>query len=404
MSDDQPKNRQETERALRSLAIAAAAGAGGVILYAIPSAPSISIWSVIGVGLMLAGGFAFAGAALGFLFGIPRTLQGDGVGTAAGGDDRSQSPYVAYRVNTNLEQLSDWLTKILVGVGLIQIGSIQRATISLANVAAPGLGDRPDAQIFALTVMLYYSVIGFLFGYLWTRLVFAGELRAADAVAIGALASRVEQVARKAEQADHRIEEIERQAAKDTRALSLAQRQLNPIAGLADVLQEELDEAILAASGASRAQIFNQAWANRADNWKEPETKARMERSIPIFRALIRSDEHDDHMNHGQLGFALKDMRAPDFAEAEAELTKAIDLRGDWAEHGWLLYEFNRAICRIENDVESKRGNPSQPDNRERILQDLSAACRVAELRRALFSVAQVDEWLTRNKIDKKSL
>ncbi len=36
------------------------------------------------------------------------------------GKNHSHSNKVNYRSNTNLEQISDWLTKILVGVGLTQ--------------------------------------------------------------------------------------------------------------------------------------------------------------------------------------------------------------------------------------------------------------------------------------------
>jgi hypothetical protein len=61
---------------------------------------------------LTAGGAAgFTGGLLGFIFGVPKTLA-VGSRTAGGG------PANTSRTNTNLEQISDWLTQILVGAGL----------------------------------------------------------------------------------------------------------------------------------------------------------------------------------------------------------------------------------------------------------------------------------------------
>lgn len=70
------------------------------------------------------------GALIGFLFGIPRVLQQDvipvskpapsGV-TATSPTTESSIDSYSLKVNTNLEQISDWLTKIFVGLGLVQL-------------------------------------------------------------------------------------------------------------------------------------------------------------------------------------------------------------------------------------------------------------------------------------------
>src|SRR5438552_685547 len=59
------------------------------------------------------------GVVTGFLFGIPRVLQG----TDSGAEATAHTPY-QQRVNTNLEQISDWLTKIIVGLGLVQLTKV----------------------------------------------------------------------------------------------------------------------------------------------------------------------------------------------------------------------------------------------------------------------------------------
>jgi hypothetical protein len=99
---------------------------------------------------------------------------------------------IDYRVNTNLEQISDWLTKILVGVSLTQIAEIRDGLVSLTAFAAQGLGPQSQGQVFAFALLSYSAVLGFLFGYLWTRLFLAGALRVADQAAIGTLVAEVQ--------------------------------------------------------------------------------------------------------------------------------------------------------------------------------------------------------------------
>ena len=108
-------------------------------------------------------------------------------------------------------------------------------------------------------------------------------------------------------------------------------------------------------------------------------------------------------MNHGQLGFALKDQQEPDWREAERELAKAIEIRGPWQNHGWLFYEFNRAICRIRLDEAFTRGEPADPSTRETILTDLLAAWQ-SDLRRLVEREPPIKDWMKTNKISKAVL
>lgn len=85
-----------------------------------------------------------------------------------------------YQPNTNLEQISDWLTKILVGVGLVQIRPIGDKLFAVAGGVASALRDHGANRSFALALILFYAVAGFLLGYLWTRLYLPGAFRDAD--------------------------------------------------------------------------------------------------------------------------------------------------------------------------------------------------------------------------------
>jgi hypothetical protein len=362
---------------------------------------------VFGVASMVAAASMLAGALFGFIFGVPRTIQRSGdeeggaknTGTPEGearkGLDASLKP--GYRANTNLEQISDWLTKILVGAGLTQISSIRQWLRDLGTSLAPGFGGSPNAQAFATATVICYALNGFLIGYLWTRLYFAGALIQAEDV----------------ESLHREIKDIKEQSDLDARAFALVAKQLNPSGDSAPPSQQEINEAIKNASQNVKAQIFYQAQEIRSSSWQEPRTKAKMERTIPIFRALIACDKDDEfHRNHGQLGYALKDQRHPDWIGAEAELTNAIQIRGTGPNPDWIWYEFNRAVCRIETDDNFKAGKKSSPESRKRILGDLQVAATDDNVREILVSDerliatlnATLKAWINLNEVNPRNL
>jgi hypothetical protein len=123
------------------------------------------------------------GGCVGFLFGIPRVLQQDSTARPQGSDaktsDTSRQGLYSIRANTNLEQISDWLTKIIVGVTLIQLqklpGELNRASLFIAN----SLGGAND-QSFAGAIIVFFSAGGFLGGYIFTRLFLTGAFYRAD--------------------------------------------------------------------------------------------------------------------------------------------------------------------------------------------------------------------------------
>lgn len=400
----------DSQKAMRGLGGAMLVGVISVIVYATHAGGKEGFLAMVSVGVLLAGASAFVGGALGFLFGIPRTLQQEGESpsadaNSAGAEAGATARRIDYRVNTNLEQISDWLTKILVGVSLTQIAEIRDGLVSLTTFAAQGLGSQSHSQVFAFALLSYSAVLGFLFGYLWTRLFLAGALRVADQAAIGTLVAEVQKVTKKAETTERKLEELKKQSELDAAALNLAYRQLNPSPDLPQVTQEDLDAAVAAASRPIKVQVFNQAWQVRGDNWRDISNKPKMERTIPVFRALIHSDvDNRYHMNHGQLGFALKDKTQPEWAEAERELTTAIEIRGPWHEHGWLFYEFNRALCRIMSDPAFVQDHPSDPDRKVQILEDLRVAVHADDIGRILRSDPVIQKWMSLNSITQKYL
>jgi hypothetical protein len=295
-----------------------------------------------------------------------------------GAESNQETPKPQYKANTNLEQISDWLTKILVGVGLTQFNNIPDLFDRVGGYFGLALGTSPGAPKIAIAIILFFSVCGFLFGYLWTRLFLGRELAIAD----------FNSVVREFQQAN------EEQSQIDAKAISIANQYLTG-ADVSKISVQELKDAIDKASPPVKVQVYYLASDIRSRNWQRSEDKPILERTIPIFEALIASDKDKRfHANYGQLGFALKDKRRPDYAAAEAALSTAIDIRGPAAENGWESYELNRAICRIKQDQEFLQNKPSKPDKQNAIMSDLNIARRTYP---SLYDDPDIIKWLHLN-------
>lgn len=104
-----------------------------------------------------------------------------GVRTQAGKADGSGGTSgLEYQVNTNLEQISDWLTKIIVGIGLVQLGKMPEYVNRLGDYFGDCFGDAPGNAAIAVVVIIAFLVLGFLVGYLITRLYVTGAFKRAE--------------------------------------------------------------------------------------------------------------------------------------------------------------------------------------------------------------------------------
>jgi len=104
-----------------------------------------------------------AGSLLGFLFGIPRAMSSDVVSNPEDRDRRLIA-------NTNLEQISDWLTKIIVGATLVQLGNLARwfngLTASLSSVFG---NSSAQSKAMIGAIILYAAILGFFAAYIAAR-------------------------------------------------------------------------------------------------------------------------------------------------------------------------------------------------------------------------------------------
>jgi CheY-like chemotaxis protein len=128
----------------------------GALLVAIGSPGSP--WEEGVLWILYMGAAAALAAILGLIFGVPRART-----------EYSAEASERYSSNSNLEQISDWLTKLLVGAGLVELTSLP----GLIGRASDFFGadmQVANAQAFAASALVYGAGVGFAAGYLWTRL------------------------------------------------------------------------------------------------------------------------------------------------------------------------------------------------------------------------------------------
>jgi hypothetical protein len=177
-------------RLLSVLGIQIALGALAAILASQTSGWLAAV-GVCGLILMSAGA---VGAAFGFLFALPRVLTKDEPLSSAAAEANSKSqPSLKKRLlgsNTNLERVSDWLTTMIVGVGLTQIASVNGALLNfrvfLSETAKVFPGPHGyNAGILPSVgpmILVFGLVLGFLFVYLYTRVILSVLLNQVETV------------------------------------------------------------------------------------------------------------------------------------------------------------------------------------------------------------------------------
>ena len=125
--------------------------------------------------LLWALAFTITGVLAGFIFGVPRTGIETSINSKDGSIKTSERPHLS--TNSNIEQVSDWLTKLLLGAGLVQLQNIPRYVHDAAIYIAKGFDPAIDYTQFAAALIVYFSVDGFLGGYLATRMFYQTALQ-----------------------------------------------------------------------------------------------------------------------------------------------------------------------------------------------------------------------------------
>ena len=301
----------------------------------------------VGYGILFAGAAFICGVMFGYLFGLRPS------GQQKTADGQTSPP----TIQTNLEEIADWLTKLILGAGLVSLTALpiplRNFAIFMAKGVEPNSAFNPDPTVIqgnpaiVLAIMAFFSISGVLYGYLWTRY----------------------------EQAATSGEDI------DSSALALVDRWLKADTTPDDKTRTDMVNAIKGASLEAKMQILLQAAQYRA-----PSTATVNERSVAVFQALVDTDSGQFfHRNRGECALALmgktKDGKISDddLNHAQDLLHDAIRIRDRSGERGWPQYELARAVCSICLDANFRATQPSSAEEKQAISTDLETAKDVSQ-------------------------
>jgi hypothetical protein len=147
-------------------------------------------WQTFATTVLVGIASAAVGALLGFVFGIPRTMDPASRIAVAGAMAQGgpvASSQAALAANTNLERVSDWLTTVLIGITLVQSQSVITWIWSLGDKFKDGL----TIQVLVPIIVVYYFALAFLGTYLITRLYLTYALQQSLAFLTGAAGPQI---------------------------------------------------------------------------------------------------------------------------------------------------------------------------------------------------------------------
>jgi hypothetical protein len=143
--------------------------------------------SRLGVGFLAAVAATAVGLLFGLLFGVPRYVSsgqarlaakkppaGDGEQGAKAADTSSSADATGgmFAPSTNLAEVSDWLTKLLLGAGLVSLTKLGAPLAHLVDSVGAGLSPSgvatDSSKLVAGSIIFGFTALGFLYGYMLT--------------------------------------------------------------------------------------------------------------------------------------------------------------------------------------------------------------------------------------------
>lgn len=172
LTEDQQRTMAQKTLAINMLYL----GWVGELSYAIVQAKAVdlsTLFSAVRIFMLVwwagAGAFFF-GAISGILFGIPKVIEDKAITLVS-------PPSRRYKSNANIEEISDWLTKIIVGLTLVNLRQIQsflslvgsQVSAAIFSDRAASAGELQGGKIVAISAIVYGFSCGFLHFYFWAR-------------------------------------------------------------------------------------------------------------------------------------------------------------------------------------------------------------------------------------------
>lgn len=193
-----PASNSQVALAIAVIVVAALLGGVVTFIYGFSARTCATVWCSMAGGI-IAGISATAsfsvGGLLGLLFGAPSVGGAPG---QAGGSTSTPGPQTSgIRPNTSLERIADWLTTMIVGLGLVNLSAIWEKTSEASVWLTREIAADPHTLngTPGIAIALSFSFAGFLLMYLWSLRFLPSELR--QSYQLQALASAISKINRK---------------------------------------------------------------------------------------------------------------------------------------------------------------------------------------------------------------
>ncbi|WP_194139794.1 pYEATS domain-containing protein [Flavobacterium hungaricum] len=138
---------------------------GVIVVIGFPLASTGNGFSLVFIGLLLAMASLVCGFFTGTLFGMPK---------------RNETDSSDYTLNNSLVEISEWLTKIIVGLGLVNLTKVPDYLNSVGQFVKKDCKDTCYVDFYAMCILVYFSILGLYMGYNYMRLVLSPQYKIAD--------------------------------------------------------------------------------------------------------------------------------------------------------------------------------------------------------------------------------
>ncbi|MBW4362188.1 pYEATS domain-containing protein [Flavobacterium taihuense] len=151
---------------------------------------------------------------IGLLLGIAAFISSFFTGTLFGMPKRNNKKENNYSLNNSLVEISDWLTKIIVGIGLVNLKEIPGYLISLGEyVKESSKYTGQLLNVYTIGIVVYFGFLGIYIGYNYMRLVLSNKYKHADdnliRIELEMAKEKVLEIKQENQQKDKRIIEIQ---------------------------------------------------------------------------------------------------------------------------------------------------------------------------------------------------
>lgn len=118
---------------------------------------------------------------IGLTLGIATFTSSFFVGLLFGMPKRNNKKETNYSLNNGLTEIADWLTKIIIGVGLINLKEIPGYFVALGEyVRIAAKYDGQLLNIYTIGIVIYFGFLGLFIGYNYMRLVRVSKYKYSD--------------------------------------------------------------------------------------------------------------------------------------------------------------------------------------------------------------------------------